>query len=55
MSFRGCSHRLGCTVLLKGASAEQLAAIKNITRVGLALSANLQAKLQIPYQAKHQM
>ena len=33
MSFRGCKVKLGCTVLLKGASADQLAAVKKILRV----------------------
>ena len=33
MSFRGCSTQLGCTILLKGAAAEQLASVKKITRV----------------------
>ena len=36
MSFRGCSTQLGCTILLKGAAADQLAAVKKVTRVGLA-------------------
>lgn len=45
MSFKGCKHRLGCTVLLKGVSATQLAAVKKILRV---LASQEQEVLSIP-------
>ena len=33
MSFKGCPHALGCTVLLKGASAEKLQQVKKVMQV----------------------
>ena len=42
MSFRDRSTQLGCTILLKGATAEQLAAVKSITQVDLVILLSLQ-------------
>ena len=33
MSFRGCALQLGCTVVLKGASAHQLGLVKTVLKV----------------------
>jgi len=33
MSFRGCALHLGCTVVLKGASAHQLGLVKKVLQV----------------------
>lgn len=35
MSFRGCTLSLGCTILLKGSSANQLAVVKKVLRVSV--------------------
>ena len=33
MSFRGCALQLGCTIVLKGASAHQLGLVKTVLKV----------------------